>query len=423
MNNIKRFCIGKIVVAILILHLGLGDTALYSLKDNRTSFEEGVKRYQKHDYSGAADQFNGLLKTLEAGEVLLKAKTWFMLGASYEKLGLRLESRNFFKQLKDLLDSKVIDAFPAIEGVKIKGLKVYKKVFNEASETEKARSEKNGNVIEKPAPKRKIRKGGIYVALVAGAAALLIIGLLLLTKKKMKPDPAEPVIWQDIQWMKVPAGEFVMGGETGYSQEPALPLHKVYLDEFYISRFEISYNQFDTFCNETGRQKPRSRFGRYEKPVAYITWDDANDFCQWLSNKYGETIKLPTEAQWEKAARGTDQRIYPWGNEEPNCDIVNFAECKKITVAVGTLPAGASPYGVENMSGNVNEYCRDFYQVDYYSQSPYINPTGPATAEGHVVRGGYFNDERGVKLKTFFRQGDLFNNLYLLSYTGFRIIK
>jgi formylglycine-generating enzyme required for sulfatase activity len=111
-------------------------------------------------------------------------------------------------------------------------------------------------------------------------------------------------------------------------------------------------------------------------------------YCEWLSHKTGTNFKLPTEAQWEKAARGTDGRKYPWGSRESDETLANFNEKIGKTTPVGSYPAGASPYRLLDMSGNVWEWCSDWYGSGYYKNSPKENPTGPRSGPGRVLRGG-----------------------------------
>jgi formylglycine-generating enzyme required for sulfatase activity len=119
-------------------------------------------------------------------------------------------------------------------------------------------------------------------------------------------------------------------------------------------------------------------------PVVMLDADEAAAYCRWAGRR------LPSEAEWEKAARGTDGRLYPWGNAQPDCTLTNYFYCSKKTAEVTAFAAGASPYGVLNMTGNVWEWTADWYAADYYAQSPERNPTGPATGTFHTLRGGGF---------------------------------
>jgi formylglycine-generating enzyme required for sulfatase activity len=141
-------------------------------------------------------------------------------------------------------------------------------------------------------------------------------------------------------------------------------------------------------------------------PIVGISWHDASAYCDWLSEKTGLRFKIPSEAQWEKAARGTDSRIYPWGNSQLLGEKVNFADKQEwikekdshadkfiddgygYTAPVGSYPQGASPYGLLDMAGNVGEMCSDFYGKNYYSSAPKKNPTGPISGSARVMRGG-----------------------------------
>ncbi len=207
----------------------------------------------------------------------------------------------------------------------------------------------------------------------------------------------------------IPAGEFTMGSEAGFPDE--VPVHQVYVDAFYIDLLEVTNRQYQD-CVEAGACRPPRRtdcctedpnrtpvwpsyFGNPafdDYPVIFITWYDAYDFCTWRG------VRLATEAEWEKASRGTDARTYPWGNEEPTPDRLNFTWPEDqfdqrplyTTAPVGSYPAGASPYGVLDLAGNVYEWLWDRYDARYYEVSPYENPTGPDEGEFRVTRGGSF---------------------------------
>jgi len=185
----------------------------------------------------------------------------------------------------------------------------------------------------------------------------------------------------------VPAGVFLMGSNEHDRSER--PQRSVYLDAFYIDLCAVTQAQFMQFVEDTGYKslspwRQHALPGREHHPVTYVTHADALAYCEWAGKR------LPTEAEWEKAARGTDGRIYPWGNEwdtrRVNCAESGFGE----TVPVDSYPGGASPYGCLNMVGNVWEWCADWYDPHYYLQAPDRNPTGPETGKFRVLRGGSY---------------------------------
>ncbi len=183
----------------------------------------------------------------------------------------------------------------------------------------------------------------------------------------------------------VPAGEFVMGSD--HDQAEAKPAHTVYLDTFYIDKFEVT-NELYRACADAGACTGGGlRLLRNPvwvgHPVMDVTWAQAQQYCEWRGGS------LPTEAQWEKAARGTDQRKFPWGNDPVTCELARYGDCGWMTTRVGTHPKGASPYGAQDMAGNAWEWVYDWYDAKYYSSSPAKNPTGPERNTGwKSERGG-----------------------------------
>ena len=191
----------------------------------------------------------------------------------------------------------------------------------------------------------------------------------------------------------VPAGEFQMGSENGSSDEK--PVHTVDLDAFWIDQTEVT-NAMYARCVESGACDPPSSTGSYthdryygnsefdDYPVMYVSWNDAVAYCEWANRR------LPTEAEWEKAARGTDERMYPWGNTIDN-SYANYNSKIGDTTAVGSYEKGASFYGAYDMAGNVWEWVADWYDENYYSTSLSSNPMGPISGIFRVLRGGSCN--------------------------------
>ena len=196
----------------------------------------------------------------------------------------------------------------------------------------------------------------------------------------------------------VPAGEFTMGFDNDpHKLKLAKPAHTVNLPEYEIDVYEVTNGEFAMFQIESdykaeGTWRDFYTIGNEDFPVANVTWEDAKAYCEWSG------ARLPTEAEREKAARGTDGRKYPWGNEEPDAQRAVFRRNwgKEATAAVATHPAGASPYGLQDMGGNVWEWCSDWYDDDYYNVSPYTDPKGPSSGNAHVVRGGSWDSRPDV---------------------------
>ncbi len=186
----------------------------------------------------------------------------------------------------------------------------------------------------------------------------------------------------------IPAGSFWMGrDQKSYNEGPR---HRVVLPGYWLGKTEVTFLQFDEFCRQTGRRTPSDQgWGRGERPVINVSWWDAAAYCDWLAGKTGLPFRLPTEAEWEKGARGDWESAYPWGDDPPARDRSNFWETgRKRTIPVGSLPKGASPFGLLDMSGNVWEWCRDRYGKFYYMESPASDPQGPPDGPEAVLRGG-----------------------------------
>ncbi|MFC1731113.1 SUMF1/EgtB/PvdO family nonheme iron enzyme [candidate division KSB1 bacterium] len=258
----------------------------------------------------------------------------------------------------------------------------------------------------------------------------------------------------------VPAGEFQMGDNFNEGEAHELPVHTVYLDSFYIGEYEITNYEYKRFMDDGGYTNSAywtvGGFGSYGSepsywnnstyrgggipgnenfPVVGVSWYESMAYCSWLSAKTGEKYRLPTEAEWEKAARGTDQRRYPWGN---NIDgsYANYSNSGD-SYDNGMTPVGyydgsihgsfstndnSSPYGAYDMAGNVYEWVSDWYSANYYADSPSNNPTGPASGSGRVIRGGSWNSLPWEGLRSTFRPaGHPPNNTF--NYLGFRCVR
>ena len=256
----------------------------------------------------------------------------------------------------------------------------------------------------------------------------------------------------------VPDGNFIMGASPEEQEvvlrfgfpaawenmkplvESSGPRHEVYLDSFYIDRYEVTNTQYEAFTELTGHREPGNRLyddhNRSNQPVVGVSWHDASAFCEWAGKR------LPTEAEWEKAARGPEGLAYPWGDLwDPNrlwsidgildrpldsFDLWSRAQQDLASMApvarpaqVGSYPDGASPYGAMDMAGNVWEWVADWFGPLYYSESPRRNPKGPENGEFRVLRGGAWDVPR-VVIHAWFRE-----NIFLPEHreslvTGFR---
>jgi formylglycine-generating enzyme required for sulfatase activity len=200
----------------------------------------------------------------------------------------------------------------------------------------------------------------------------------------------------------VPAGEFLMGSDDKDDRK-SNPSHAIYLGAYWIDQTEVSRGMYNVCVNAHGCAPIRKQRDPYiddpaysNYPVVYIKWEYAQAYCIWAGRR------LPTEAEWEKAARGTDGRIFPWGDTPPTISLANFNNNIGELTPVDHYLLGASPYGALNMAGNVREWTLDWYAPFYYRHSPAINPSGPETGDTKSLRGGSFlDDER--QLRTFNR--------------------
>lgn len=236
-----------------------------------------------------------------------------------------------------------------------------------------------------------------------------------------------------LQVARIPAGEFVMGADD--ADEDERPAHRAYLDEFYLGIHPVTNGEYASFIRETGHPSPAIRelplivsrdletafrdlavpyfwdngqppAGRGRHPVTLVSFEDAMAYCVWLSTKTGLPIRLPTEAEWEKAARGgVERRHYPWGDEiDPSR--ANFLPDPALKRQRGTEPVGCYPpngYQLFDMAGNVWQWVSDWYAPDYYARSQYLNPRGPEGGRLRILRGGAWVSSDGGFLRCSYR--------------------
>ena len=231
-------------------------------------------------------------------------------------------------------------------------------------------------------------------------------------RRAAQPENANP-LWNTLilelaagvtlEFVRVPAGKFLMGSteQDGLAYPDEQPQHEVSLPEYLIGKYLVTNRQYQAFLNAT-------RYSHWEHgtvpvhkenhPVVAVSWQDAVAFCEWASALSGLRVRLPSEAEWEKAARGAAARVYPWGNQPPDASLLNYNRQVGNTTPVGAYPGGASPCGALNMAGNAWEWVNDIYGEHYYAHSPEHNPPGPASGEYRVLRGGSWSSvERSIR--------------------------
>lgn len=253
----------------------------------------------------------------------------------------------------------------------------------------------------------------------------------------ISPDVASPTDLlinhaDGAQMVHIPAGIFTMGSTAAdiaaiRAQHPGAkaalfegeqPQHRVTLDDYFIYKYPVTVAQFRRFSEATGQDPPHVPSWPLEEtqPVINVNWHEANAYAEWAG------VRLPTEAQWEKAARGTNALTYPWGNswDPTKCCHSVGSQRNYRTAPIGATPAGRSPYGVEEMAGNVWEWCADWYYVFYYQSTPSLNPRGPSHAAQHVIRGGSWHDLDAYAFRCAYR--NMSDPLQKASYLGFRCV-
>jgi formylglycine-generating enzyme required for sulfatase activity len=248
---------------------------------------------------------------------------------------------------------------------------------------------------------------GFNVCLVAVTAGVLFLAAAPMDQGKTAPSASpETIKGKDgAPMILIPAGPFKMGSNEGLPNER--PEHQVTLDSYYIDQYEVTLSLYRKFLESGKHDSPPTWDDEAattvgDRPAIGMKWADAAAYCQWAGKR------LPTEAEWEKAARGTDGRRYPWGHMQPFVDIANYnrgvwvneaitlvavtSGLEGMSVRHGLKEGGKSPYGLSHMAGNASEWVADWYDREYYQQSPEKNPTGPAKGEKRVLRGGSWAD-------------------------------
>ena len=232
----------------------------------------------------------------------------------------------------------------------------------------------------------------LVIVLVSAAESA---GGLLEQLRKPRPSP-ELQVHPEVPMIMIPEGAFRMGADGTDALEDEKPQHEVWLDRFEMDRDEVTTGHYAEFLVSTTRPAPWQWESvdlsqHSDRPVIGVSWFDAEAYCRWRGKR------LPTEAEWEKAARGTDGRLFPWGNQSPREELANFGlgarfSYSQVLAPVERYEQGRSPYGLSQMAGNVGEWVADWYGSAYYETGARRNPSGPELGSFRVVRGGSWSD-------------------------------
>lgn len=222
-----------------------------------------------------------------------------------------------------------------------------------------------------------------------------------------------------MRFIHIGAGEFTMGSTDSESPDNERPAHRVRLTRpYWIAQTPVTNAQYEQFDPDHRQRRPA--WSGDDHPVVCVSWAEAVAFCLWLSQRDGREYRLPTEAQWEYAARGADGRIFPWGNfwDPKRCNSADESAGGRQTTPVGQFPEGASPHGVLDMAGNVWEWCADWFAPGYGSEAPQADPLGPVAGNDRVCRGGsWMNHAYSCRTTMRARRTPDFSD----NYIGFRV--
>jgi len=439
--NEKSFLF-RFISLFLIFLLACGNLLLYPQEAKMDKLFQWAKMdYNAGKYRDVATDLELILSYYgkeakaknQTGGLKLKGKIYLLLGATYEKLGRIPEAKENYKMAKMLLAEQDLQ----FEDVNFNDLTVYRQIIDNKEEPVQTEI----NIIERPTVKPRKKKKSLWLFLTGGVLiAGAVVTLLLLNKKNKKEielDENFDTEEMGIQWVGIPTGEYLMGDNFNEGDADELPVHPIRLNRYSISKFEITFAQYDLYLKESGINETPPSSGIWVRgnfPVINVNWKKAYNFCVWLSKKTGKKIYLPTEAQWEIAARGADQNRFPWGNTPPDCRKTNH-NCFSQTEPVGSHPEGTSYFGVQDMAGNVSEWCWDIYEEDFYQRSRFFNPINRPPDERNgwysfVIRGGswYAGDSSGIRSadRSFgrYRWGTIMaHGMTANDHLGFRIVK
>ena len=220
--------------------------------------------------------------------------------------------------------------------------------------------------------------------------------------------------------IRIVAGWFSMGSDVGQSVEG--PVHRVWLDSFAMAATQVTVKEYAQFLDATGNEPPpywgHANFSHPQQPVVAVSWFDAAAYCAWLSSMTGSHYRLPTEAEWERAARGgAEGMLFPWVNDPPISCPAYFTRWKSGPEPVGQSQPNA--YGLFDMCENVHEWCYDWYDANYYAISPDRNPQGPGVGERKASRGGSWRHQ--IKISRCSARSSIPPEFQYADY-GFRVV-